>query len=67
MHGTNDEGKVINLSAEEKLVCSKPANSLLFVVKQLNDWITHGNFTEEVKEFLLNLAESYITELRRLL
>lgn len=59
--------KVIVLSKEEKEVCSKPANGLLYVAGQVNDWINQGCYTNEVKDSLLGLAEHYISELRRLL
>lgn len=59
--------KVITLSKDEKEVLLNPANGLLYVAGQVNDWINQGCYTNEVKDSLLGLAEHYISELRRLL
>ncbi|MEK5358827.1 hypothetical protein [Paenibacillus sp. FSL L8-0709] len=60
----NQEAKVI-FNPDEKAVAQKTLKDLYFAAKQLHDWITEDNLTQEMAGILPTLIEGHFTDISK--
>lgn len=60
-----EEEKVVTLNEDQKEVVLRRSKDAYFAIKQLNDWVQSDSLSEEMRETLLSLTKSYLTEIQK--
>ncbi|HDX9587616.1 TPA: hypothetical protein ROX98_000531 [Bacillus pseudomycoides] len=60
-----NQEKLVVLNADQKAVALKGLKDLFFAAKQMHEWLSEGNLTEEMKGTLISVSESYISDVAK--